>query len=122
MANKVKKPFVEIISFGFKYGKPFSNFTFDVSFLKNPKLKDKWSENIWHLTPDMKDFVLQQEKAQEFIRLVVPFIRYVAKQTDCVIGIGCTGGHHRSVSVCEEIKDILSDEFEVRLINRDDKR
>lgn len=118
----MKKPIVEIMSFGFKYGKPFSNFTFDVSFLKNPKLKDEWSENIWHLTPDMKEYVLAQPKAQEFLKHVEPFIRFVAKQTDCVIGIGCTGGHHRSVSICEELADKLKDEFDVRLINRDDRR
>lgn len=103
----MNKPKVKLISFGFKYGKPFANFIFDVSFLKNPKFKDEWSENIWHLTPDMRAYVTQQTAAKEFVEVAVPFIRTVALQTDCVVGIGCTGGHHRSVTMTDWIAEAL---------------
>lgn len=118
----MKKPRVELVSFGFKYGRPFANFIFDVSFLKNPKLMNEWSQNIWHLTPAMKKYVLEQPKAQEFIKFALPFIRFISTQTDCVIGIGCTGGHHRSVSITEAIGDKLKKDYRVKIIHRDNKR
>lgn len=110
---------IRIISFGFKYGKPPANYIFDVSFLKNPKSMTKWTENIWRLTPEMRQYVLDQEKTQKFLKLVVPFIVYVSQQTDCVIGIGCTGGHHRSVAIADEIaKHLIEMGIDVEIIHR----
>lgn len=116
-----KKQYIELISFGFKYGRPNANYIFDVSFLRNPKYENKW-ENSFKLDNEQKDYVLSQPKAQQFIDAVIPLIKFVVKETDCVIGIGCTGGHHRSVSIVEELTERLKDEFNVKTIHRDDRR
>lgn len=116
----MNKPKVTIMSFGFKYGRPFANYIFDVSFLKNPKFKDEWSENIWTLTPDMREYVMKQKDAQDFIKKIVPFMKLVASRTDCIFAIGCTGGHHRSVAIAEEIeRKLYIAGFDTKLVHRD---
>jgi len=115
---------VKLISFGFKYGKPRANFIFDISFLRNPKLMGKWAENIWYLTDEMRKYVLGQKDAKKFIKLTTPFIKFVAKKTDCVVGFGCTGGHHRSVAITDEVGRRLKKTggFDVEIEHNDTSR
>ena len=91
---------IELVSFGFKYGKPSANVIFDVSFLKNPKYGQ---DHIWYLTDEMRERLLSDEKTIEFLEHLIPFIEFISQQTDTVIGLGCTGGHHRSPGIAEEI-------------------
>jgi len=83
---------------------------------------NKWSQNIWHLTPEMKDYVLKQPNAKKFIKHALPFVKFVAGETDCVIGVGCTGGHHRSVSIAEALGQKLKKDFNVTITHRDNRR
>ena len=100
---------VSIVSFGFKYGSPRdADLVFDVRFLPNP-----------HWVPDLRPFPGTEPAVREYVQgseLYAPFIErvealldvtlpgYVAEgKSYLTIAIGCTGGHHRSVVVAEEL-------------------
>jgi UPF0042 nucleotide-binding protein len=110
-----------LITFGFKYGPPNTNYYFDVSFLKNPAREPQWD---LFASPDegMRQFVLSQPLARDFLATVVPVVELLLECDDDVrIGIGCSSGRHRSVIVAEELKRrIESAEVSVRLIHREE--
>jgi UPF0042 nucleotide-binding protein len=105
---------VSLISFGFKHGVPLDvDMVFDMRFLPNPH----WVEDLRPLSgldEQVKEFVLQQELAKDFLhhlesllQLIVP--AYVAEgRSYLTLGIGCTGGRHRSVAMTEELSRRLS--------------
>ena len=100
---------VSVGSFGFKHGSPRdADLVFDVRFLPNPH----WVPELRDLRgtdPAVSDYVLDSPDAQEFLDRVdelVAFLipRYEAEGKSYVsIGVGCTGGHHRSVAIAEEM-------------------
>ena len=105
--------FVTILSFGFKYGVPADcDLVFDVRFLPNPyyepKLKKKTGED-----KDVRDFVLNSPVSEIFLDKLFDMIEFLIPnyidegKNQLVIGIGCTGGHHRSVTVANELYDKL---------------
>lgn len=100
---------VSVRSFGFKHGSPRdADLVFDVRFLPNP-----------HWVPELRDlrgtdapvseYVLASEDAKQFMDRLVDMVsflipRYEAEGKSYVsIAIGCTGGHHRSVAMAEEL-------------------
>jgi UPF0042 nucleotide-binding protein len=100
---------VSVGSFGFKHGTPRdADLVFDVRFLPNPhwvpELRDKRGTD-----QEVSDYVLGSEDAREFVDRIeelVSFLipRYEAEGKSYVsIGIGCTGGHHRSVAIAEDL-------------------
>lgn len=106
--------FVTILSFGFKYGVPADcDLVFDVRFLPNPyyepKLKKKTGED-----KDVQDFVLNSPVSEIFIDKLFDMVDFLIPnyidegKNQLVIGIGCTGGHHRSVTVANELYKKLS--------------
>lgn len=96
-------------SFGFKHGVPIdADMVLDVRFLPNPH----WDEALRPfsgLDESVRDFVLGQSLAEEFLtrvqellHLIVP--AYVSEgRSYLTIAIGCTGGRHRSVAMAEEL-------------------
>ena len=106
---------VSIRSFGFKHGAPRDvDLLFDVRFLPNP-----------HWIPELKDlrgtddavgeYVLGSDGAKEFIDRIDELLAFVIPRYQVEgksylsIGIGCTGGHHRSVAIAEELKRRVSE-------------
>ena len=120
--------FVTILSFGFKYGVPADcDLVFDVRFLPNPyyepKLKKKTGED-----KDVQDFVLNSPVSEIFIDKLFDMFDFLIPnyidegKNQLVIGIGCTGGHHRSVTVANELYKKLSQDdgnFGLRKSHRD---
>lgn len=117
---------VTLFSFGFKYGAPVdANIVWDVRFLPNPY----WEESLRHLTgkdESIKEYVLQSRSGEEFLKLLVPLLRFVLRENrsadkkELKLGIGCTGGHHRSVAVVEYLCELLAREgVPVRVEHRD---
>ena len=115
-----------VMSFGFKYGLPLdADNVVDVRFLPNPY----WVSELRHLTgkdSPVANFVLNKAGGQGFVE------RYTALLTDILqgytrelkpfvtIGIGCTGGKHRSVAIAEAISERLrAGGRAVRTIHRD---
>jgi UPF0042 nucleotide-binding protein len=102
-----------IISFGYKHGLPIDvDLVFDCRFLPNPH----WVEELRPLSgtdPRVRDFVLQQPETAPFLAeleslfaLLIP--AYVREGKSYLsIGIGCTGGRHRSVVIADELARLL---------------
>lgn len=100
---------ITLLSFGFKFGIPQeADLVFDVRFLPNPYYDD----NLRQLSgndPPVSDFVLGfditrtfVEKATDMIQFLIP--GYIDEGKNMlVIAVGCTGGHHRSVAIANEL-------------------
>ena len=118
---------VSIVSFGFKYGIPNdSSLLFDARFLPNPYYLD----HLRHLTGENEevfDYVMSFEAAQIFADKMEDLFRYLIPQyikegkTSLVVGIGCTGGRHRSVTLAKELYRRLKGEqgYGLRIEHRD---
>jgi UPF0042 nucleotide-binding protein len=107
---------VSLISFGFKHGTPLDVDTMlDVRFLPNPHYDPKLRPLTGHDAP-VREAVLGSQDCQEFLEkasgllsFLVP--RYAAEgKTYFTLGIGCTGGRHRSVAITEELAKRLREE------------
>jgi UPF0042 nucleotide-binding protein len=100
---------VSLISFGFKHGTPLDVDTiFDVRFLPNPHYDPELRPLTGHDAP-VRDAVLGQDDARVFVEKVSELLsflipRYAAEgKTYFTLGVGCTGGRHRSVVIVEEL-------------------
>ncbi len=100
---------VSLISFGFKYGTPLDVDTLlDVRFLPNPHYDPELKPLTGHDAP-VREAVLEAEDCQKFLRKTYDLLsflipRYAAEgKTYFTLGIGCTGGRHRSVAITEEL-------------------
>lgn len=100
---------VSLISFGFKHGAPLDvDMLLDVRFLPNPHYDPELRPLTGHDTP-VRDAVLGTgdgreflDKTHELLSFLVP--RYAAEgKTYFTLGVGCTGGRHRSVAIVEEL-------------------
>ncbi len=107
---------VSLISFGFKHGAPLDVDTlFDVRFLPNPHYDPELRPLTGHDEP-VREAVLSGDGAREFLEragdllsFLIP--RYAAEgKTYFTLGLGCTGGRHRSVVVAEELARRLRQE------------
>jgi RNase adapter protein RapZ len=122
---------VSLISFGFKHGTPLDVDTLlDVRFLPNPHYDPELRPLTGHDDP-VRKAVLGSEDCQEFLEktgelfsFLIP--RYAAEgKTYFTIGVGCTGGRHRSVAIAEELAVRLKHEdtgIELFLRHRDVER
>jgi UPF0042 nucleotide-binding protein len=112
---------ITLVTFGFKYGLPNTNYYFDVSFVRNPARDARWS---LHSEPDeeMRSFVLEQGCVQTFLERLTPLLETLVECDDDVrVGLGCNSGRHRSIIVAEELEKRLSaDGFDVRVIHREE--
>lgn len=104
---------ITVGSFGFKYGIPAeSDMVFDVRFLKNPYYVEELKYKTG-LDPDVFDYVFSDPDAGEFVARMTSMLeflipRYIKEgKMSIVISIGCTGGHHRSVSIARELAQEL---------------
>lgn len=100
---------IRIVSFGFKFGSPVdADLLFDVRFLANPFFVPEMKLRPG-TDPDIAQFVLNTEEAQKFIHHVSELLTYTIPlytregKAYLTIGIGCTGGRHRSVAVANEL-------------------
>ncbi len=117
---------VQIVSFGHKYGIPGqSDLMFDVRHLPNPYFV-KGLRELPGTDPKVSGFLDEQEEVGETIRRFVDLLNYLIPlyrregKSYLTIGVGCTGGRHRSVMVAERLAAALSGEgVEMSLSHRD---
>lgn len=99
--------YITVLSFGFKYGIPTdADLVFDVRFLPNPYYveelrpltgRDAPIQDFVKASPQYRTFL---DKLEDLIQFLIP--NYISEgKSQLVIGIGCTGGKHRSVTVAE---------------------
>ena len=101
---------VTLISFGYKYGPPYqADLLFDVRFLKNPNFVEPLRP-LSGEDPRVASYVLGQPETGEFVGRLEGLIDFLLPlyeaegRTYLTIGVGCTGGRHRSVVVIERLR------------------
>ncbi|ERJ80682.1 hypothetical protein HMPREF1987_01901 [Peptostreptococcaceae bacterium oral taxon 113 str. W5053] len=106
--------FVSVNSFGFKYGLlEDGDLIFDVRFLPNPFYVAELKEHTG-LEPNVRNYVMGFNEAEIFMEKLTELLRFLIPQylkegkNTLVIGIGCTGGKHRSVVIAEALKEALT--------------
>jgi len=117
---------VQIVSFGHKYGVPREvDLLFDVRHLPNPYFDEK----LKHLPgsdPKVVDFLEKQTDVQETVNRFSDLLAYLLPlyrregKSYLTIGVGCTGGRHRSVMVANRIeKNLKKNDFDINVVHRD---
>ena len=118
---------INVMSFGFKNGIPTdADLVFDVRFLPNPYYIEELKE-FTGLDEPVHSYVMGFPQTVEFLdrledmlAFLIPY--YVSEgKNQLVIAVGCTGGHHRSVTIAMEIYDRLKDkgDYGIQLYHRD---
>lgn len=100
---------IHIISFGYKFGIPLeSDLVFDTRFIQNPYYVPELREHSG-LTEPVREFVLAQPGASEYLDLIENLLDFgipafaAEGKSRLTIGIGCTGGRHRSIVLAEDL-------------------
>ena len=121
---------ITILSFGFKYGIPAdADLVYDVRFLPNPFYIDELKHKTGN-DQEVQDYVMSFSEASVFIDKLTDMLdflipNYVKEgKHQLVIGIGCTGGKHRSVTLANELYARMKDygNYGVKLYHRDTKQ
>ena len=105
---------ISVVSFGFKHGiLADADLVFDVRFLPNPyyveELRAKTGDD-----KEVRDYVMNSKISEEFYVKLLDMIHFLVPQyieegkQHLVIGVGCTGGRHRSVTITNLIAEDLS--------------
>ena len=102
-----------LVSFGYKYGIPAeSDLLFDVRFLPNPHFVAGLRE-LTGKDAGVRDYVVTADATGPFLDMTTSLLRFLIPQyttegkTYLTIGVGCTGGRHRSVAVVDQLKSRL---------------
>ena len=117
---------VKVVSFGFKNGIPIdADMMFDVRCFPNPfyipELKHKTGKE-----KEVQDYVMNNPEAKGYFDRIVYMIEYIIPvfrgegRNSLIIAVGCTGGHHRSVTFVEKLTTQLSNKgLSVKAVHRD---
>lgn len=120
---------VYLVSFGYKYGVPLeADLVFDVRFLPNPHFvagmrtltgRHLKVARFLRSFPETKEFV---KRVREFLKYLIPF--YVREgKSYLTVGVGCTGGRHRSAFIVQELAGSLKvKQATIRVRHRDEGR
>lgn len=117
---------LNIKSFGFKYGlPPEADWVMDVRFIPNPYYVPSL-KNLTGNNKKVSSYVLKQDITKEFVSRMSELLRrlipsYIKEgKYSLTVAFGCTGGHHRSVAVANEIHRIFAEEgMRVTIEHRD---
>ncbi len=103
--EQAKKIQISLVSFGYKHGIPYdAELLFDVRFLPNPNFVNDL-KNKTGLNQEVLQYISKFPETFSFIERLVQFLDFVIPQYEkegksyLTIGIGCTGGKHRSVAI-----------------------
>jgi RNase adapter protein RapZ len=123
----VGKLAVTFMTFGFKHGSPRdADLTFDVRFLPNPHYEAELRE-LTGLDQEVVDYVRQSDGVGDFYDRLTPLLDYLLPayeregKSHLTIGIGCTGGRHRSVVIAEHLARVYEDRGDqlIDVVHRD---
>jgi UPF0042 nucleotide-binding protein len=118
---------VTFMTFGYKHGSPRdADLTFDVRFLPNPHYEAELREQTG-LDPDVIHYVENSDGIGEFYARLTPLLDYLLPayeqegKSHLTVGIGCTGGRHRSVVIAEHLarEYAARGDFMVEVVHRD---
>lgn len=125
--QEFKNLMITVLSFGFKYGIPQDcDLVFDVRFLPNPFYVDDLKQKTGN-DKEVQDYVMGFEVSHVFLNKLTDMLEFLIPnyvlegKNQLVIGVGCTGGKHRSVTLANRLYEALNGqkEYGVRLEHRD---
>lgn len=118
---------ISFISFGYKYGLPMdADLIFDVRFLPNPF----WEVSLRGFSGNDESvyaYVMEKEETKEFLQYLTTYCDYVFEKyreegkNHLTVGIGCTGGQHRSVTITNYLFDLYKKKYHCYKEHRDEK-
>lgn len=119
---------ITVMSFGFKYGIPSDvDLVFDVRFLPNPYYIDGLRNKTGN-DPEVQDYVMACPEAEEFLDKLTDMLNFLVPnyvregKYRLVIGIGCTGGKHRSVTLANALYQRMKEhqgDYGIHLVHKD---
>lgn len=117
---------INVMSFGFKYGIPKDcDMVFDVRFLPNP-FYDPVLKPMSGLDSSVSKYVMSHDVSNRFMESLLGMLHFLIPnyitegKSQLIVGIGCTGGRHRSVALAEELQKSLSlQEYSVAVHHHD---
>ncbi|MFP7569902.1 RNase adapter RapZ [Marivita sp. S2033] len=124
--SSIQKLSVSLQSFSYKRGIPHGvDMVFDCRFLSNPH----WQEPLrarTGLDPEVRDFVMRDPRTEPFARQITEMLAFLLPEieaegkTHLSVGIGCTGGQHRSVVMTEHVASALADDgWRVSIVHKE---
>ena len=125
--REFKSLVVTVLSFGFKYGIPAdADLVFDVRFLPNPYYIDELKKQTGNDKP-VQDYVMGFDVSHVFLNKLTDMVQFLLPnyvqegKNQLIIGIGCTGGKHRSVTLANKLFESLSlqNDYGIRIEHRD---
>lgn len=125
--QEFKNLMITVLSFGFKYGIPQDcDLVFDVRFLPNPFYVDDLKQKTGN-DKEVQDYVMGFEVSHVFLNKLTDMLEFLIPnyvlegKNQLIIGVGCTGGKHRSVTLANRLYEALNGqkEYGVRLEHRD---
>ena len=116
---------VTFMSFGFKHGTPIdTDIMFDVRFLPNPfyiesmRPQTGLDESVYEYVMSFEETATFLEKLIDLLQFLIP--KYKAEgKSQVIIGIGCTGGQHRSVAIAEYLSHAFEKDYKTNSTHRD---
>lgn len=117
---------VHVMSFGFRHGlPPDCDLVFDVRFLPNPNYIPKFKK-LTGRNPAVARYIRSFPQTGEFIERITDLLGYLLPhyiregKSYLTIGFGCTGGHHRSVMIADQIrKNLAAAGYQTKVTHRD---
>jgi UPF0042 nucleotide-binding protein len=123
----VGKLAVTFLSYGFKHGTPRdADLLFDVRFLPNPHYEADLRD-LTGLDAPVREYVESSDGIDRFYERLMPLLEYLLPQYEnegkahLTIGVGCTGGRHRSVVIAEHLARQYAEQgdYLVDVVHRD---
>ena len=123
----VGKLAVTFMTFGFKHGSPRdADLTFDVRFLPNPHYESELRE-LTGLDDEVIEYVESSDGIGEFYERLTPLLDYLLPayeregKSHLMVGVGCTGGRHRSVVIAERLARVYGERgtYMIDVVHRD---
>lgn len=118
---------ISFVSFGYKHGVPMdADLVFDVRFLPNPYYIEELKKQTGDDAP-VYDYVMSFDQTKEYVRHLKNFLDFVFTQyknqnkSHIMVAIGCTGGHHRSVTITNWLYSHYRDQYTCYKSHRDKK-
>ncbi len=120
------KIMIYVTSFGFRNGvPPDSDLVFDVRFLPNPNYIPRF-KNLTGRNPSVAKYIRSFPQTVEFIKRISELLIYLLPhyiregKSYLTISFGCTGGHHRSVMIADQIrKNLQESSYNAKVTHRD---
>ena len=116
---------VTFMSFGFKHGTPIdTDIMFDVRFLPNPFYIESMRPQTG-LDESVYEYVLSFDETTTFLAKLIDLLQFLIPKykaegkSQVIIGIGCTGGQHRSVAIAEYLSHAFESDYKTNATHRD---